>query len=70
MELLEKEWEKQRGKPSHKIQKMKLNVDFNRNTPMVLPFYDTDTFPETDDETEYEWDDVWNNIDFEATWDR
>lgn len=48
--------------------KHKLTIDFHRGRPLVLPFYDEQdqTFSqepmdvvETDDEEQYEWDDVW-----------
>lgn len=35
-----------------------------------MPFYDPGDFDDTDDETQYEWDDVWEGIDFEVEWRR
>ncbi len=58
--VLKKEWEQEH--------KMKLNIEFNRQPPMVLPFYDPAEFEATEEETEYEWDDIWEGIHWSVEW--
>jgi hypothetical protein len=49
--------------------KHKFHVNFNRAPPFDLPFYDPKEFDMTEEETEYEWDEIWEGIHWSLNWD-